>query len=49
MKELGAKAEAFDVSILEVVGSNALDDQIFDRETLWKKKLGTRVKGLNRN
>jgi hypothetical protein len=49
MKELGAKAEAFDVAILEVVSSGAMDDEVFARETLWKLKLGTRVKGLNKN
>lgn len=49
MKELGAKASAFDVTILEVVGSDGTNEDIFDRETLWKQKLGTRVKGLNRN
>lgn len=49
MKELKAKAEAFDASILDVVGMDATNEQIFDRETLWKEKLGTRVKGLNRN
>ena len=25
------------------------NEEIFARETLWKEKLGTRVKGLNRN
>jgi hypothetical protein len=49
MKELRAKADAFDASILEVVGTDVSDEQIFDRESLWKSKLGTRVKGLNRN
>jgi hypothetical protein len=49
MKELKAKAEAFDASILDVVGMDATNEQIFDRERLWKEKLGTRVKGLNRN
>lgn len=49
LKELGAPAEAFDVAILEVVGSEATNEEIFARETLWKEKLGTRVKGLNRN
>lgn len=49
LKELGANAEAFDASILEVMGSDASNEQIFDRESLWKKKLGTRVKGLNKN
>lgn len=49
LKELGASAFAFDVAILEVVGSEATNEEIFGRETLWKEKLGTRVKGLNRN
>lgn len=49
LKELKANAEAFDASILEDMGSSATNEQIFDRETLWKQKLGTRVKGLNRN
>jgi hypothetical protein len=49
LKELGASAEAFDAAILEVVGSEATNEEIFARETLWKEKLGTRVKGLNRN
>lgn len=49
LKELGATASAFDVAILEVVGSEAMNEEIFARETLWKDKLGTRVKGLNRN
>lgn len=49
MKELGAAAEAYDAAILEVVGSDATADEIFARETLWKIKLGTRAKGLNRN
>lgn len=49
MKELGASAEAYDAAILEVVGTDATSEDIFARETLWKVKLGTRVKGLNRN
>ena len=49
LKELGAPADAFDVAILEVVGSAEMEKEIFARETLWKKKLGTRVKQLNRN
>lgn len=49
LKELGAAADAFDATILEVVGSEATKEEIFARETLWKQKLGTRVKGLNRN
>jgi hypothetical protein len=49
MKDLGATAEAYDAAILEVVGSDATVEDVFARETLWKEKLGTRVKGLNRN
>lgn len=49
LKELAASASAFDAAILEVVGSEATNEEIFARETLWKEKLGTRVKGLNRN
>lgn len=49
MKELGAPAEAYDVSILEVIGTDATADDVFAREGLWKVKLGTRTKGLNRN
>ncbi len=43
MKELGASADAFDAAILEVVGSEAANEEVFARETLWKEKLGTRV------
>jgi hypothetical protein len=49
LKELGASASAFDVAVLEIVGSEATNEEIFAHETLWKAKLGTRVKGLNRN
>lgn len=49
LKELGASASAFNVAILEVAGSEATNEEIFGRETLWKDKLGTKVKGLNRN
>jgi len=49
MRELGAAAEAYDVAVLEVVGSNASAEDIFAREESWKVKLGTRAKRLNRN
>lgn len=49
MKDLGAPAAAYEATILEVVGSDATPLDIFERETLWKTKLGTRAKGLNRN
>jgi hypothetical protein len=49
MRELGAAASAYDATILEVVSSDALNEDIFVRENLWKSKLGTRARGLNRN
>lgn len=49
MKKLASPSDAYDATILEVVGSEATAQDVFDRETLWKTKLGTRVTGLNRN
>lgn len=49
MRELGAAASEYDVSILEAAGSEDTMEDICARETLWKEKLGTRVVGLNRN
>jgi hypothetical protein len=49
MRELAADAGDYDVNILEVAASNANTDEIYERESLWKTKLGTRVVGLNRN
>lgn len=49
MKELAANASEYDVAILEAAASDATVEEIFDRESLWKEKLGTRVIGLNRN
>jgi hypothetical protein len=49
MKELGAPAADLDATILEVAGSDASDKDIYDRESLWKDKLGSKVTGLNRN
>ncbi|MBZ0115417.1 MAG: GIY-YIG nuclease family protein [Sandaracinaceae bacterium] len=49
MKQLGAPASDYDATILDVMGSDATADDVFARESLWKDKLGTRVKGLNRN
>jgi hypothetical protein len=37
------------VAILEVASSIATVDEINKRESLWKKKLGTREHGLNVN
>lgn len=39
----------FQISILEVAGSGALKENIFEMEDLWKRKLGSRATGLNRN
>src|SRR5216683_1772895 len=39
MKELNSPATAFDVSILEVVGSEATPEHIIEREGPWKDKL----------
>jgi len=49
MKELGAPASEFDATILEVVGTAATNELVFEREGIWKDKLGSRVNGLNRN
>jgi hypothetical protein len=48
LRELGAPAEAYDVAVLEVTGTDA-DIHVLEREAAWKRKLGTRTKGLNRN
>lgn len=45
----GRSASAYDASILEIVGSDATVEDVCQRETLWKTKLGSRAKGLNRN
>jgi hypothetical protein len=49
MRELGATASEYDANILEVAASTATPEEIYDRESLWKIKLGTRATGLNRN
>jgi len=49
MRELAASASAYDATILEIVGSDATIDDVCQRESLWKTKLGSRAKGLNRN
>ncbi len=49
MKELGSPADAYDVAILETVGTGDNDTVVAARESAWKVKLGTRVRGLNRN
>ena len=42
-------ASDYRVSILEVMGSNASQDDLLKAEVLWKQKLQSREMGLNRN
>jgi hypothetical protein len=49
MRELRGGAEDYDVRILETAGSGAELEDIYASEALWKDKLGSRVRGLNRN
>jgi len=49
LRELGHGAEEFDVRVLETVGSGATLDDVYELESIWKAKLGSRVQGLNRN
>jgi hypothetical protein len=49
LKELSHAADQYDVRILETVGSSATTEGVYAIEALWKEKLGSRAKGLNRN
>lgn len=49
LRELGHAADQYDVRILETAGSGAENEDVYALESLWKDKLGSRVKGLNRN
>lgn len=49
MRELRADPAEYDVAILETVASSATDEDVLALEVLWKRKLGTRVHGLNAN
>lgn len=49
LKELGHGADQFEVRVLETAGSGASVQDVYDLESLWKDKLGSRVRGLNRN
>ena len=42
-------AETFSFSVLETLPKNWTDQEVIDRENLWKNKLGSRVFGLNLN
>lgn len=49
MRDLAHRADEYDVRILETVGSSATLEDVYDLESLWKEKLGSRAQGLNRN
>lgn len=49
MREIGGAARDYDVSILETAGSGLEREDVFDLESQWKRKLGSRARGLNRN
>jgi hypothetical protein len=49
LRELAHPPDHYDVRILETVGSSATRDDVYDIESIWKEKLGSRVQGLNRN
>lgn len=49
MRELRGAPEDYDVTILEVSGSRAVDADVLAAEARWKAKLGSKVHGLNRN
>jgi hypothetical protein len=49
LRELAHTADQYDVRILETVGSSATLEDVYALESLWKEKLGSRAKGLNRN
>jgi hypothetical protein len=49
MRELAHPPDEYDVRILETAGSAASPDDVYDLESLWKDKLGSRAQGLNRN
>lgn len=49
LRELGHQANEYDVRILETVGSGASLEDVYELESAWKDKLGSRAQGLNRN
>lgn len=49
LRELAHPCDQYDVRVLETVGSTASRDEIYEIESVWKDKLGSRVQGLNRN
>lgn len=49
MRELAHPAEDYDVRILDTVGLSVTAEEVYELESLWKAKLGSRAQGLNRN
>jgi hypothetical protein len=49
MRELAFGPEQYDVGVLETFGSTLSIEQACEIETLWKRKLGSRAQGLNKN
>lgn len=49
MRELAHGPERYRVWVLETVGSSATYEEVCELESVWKEKLGSRAKGLNRN
>lgn len=49
MRQLAHAADQYEVRILETASSSATQDEICGLESVWKEKLGSRVRGLNRN
>ena len=49
MRDLAYGPDRYRVWVLETVGSSATYQDVCDLESLWKEKLGSRAKGLNRN
>ena len=49
MRQRAHGPELYHVRILETVGSGATDEEVYELESLWKEKLGSRATGLNRN
>jgi len=49
MREIGGEASDYDVAILETTGNGLEESDVVALESRWKRKLGSRVRGLNRN
>jgi hypothetical protein len=49
LRDLAHAATEYDACILETVGSGVSTDELYELESRWKTKLGSRAQGLNRN